>query len=142
MPPRRVMSGWRLTTPTAGRLREPGSDLAWPASTASTLGMRSMRRRCGPCSAPACIPSPAERLQQLAAADSTDANRKAATRLGAPFKVYAGEVSPFRIEVAKRIATRQAATGQLGDESVSAALRAQVRTEVARELFRAEHGRD
>jgi conjugative relaxase-like TrwC/TraI family protein len=44
--------------------------------------------------------------------------------------------------VAKRIATRQAATGQLGDESVSAALRAQVRTEVAREFFRAEHGRD
>jgi conjugative relaxase-like TrwC/TraI family protein len=87
-------------------------------------------------------PLAAERLQQLAAADSTDANMKAATRLGAPFKVYAGEVSPFRIEVAKRIATRQAATGQLGDESVSAALRAQVRTEVAREFFRAEHGRD
>src|SRR5918994_478000 len=87
-------------------------------------------------------PLATKRLQQLAAADSTDANMKAATRLGAPFKVYAGEVSPFRIEVAKRIATRQAATGQLGDESVSAALRAQVRTEVAREFFRAEHGRD
>jgi conjugative relaxase-like TrwC/TraI family protein len=62
--------------------------------------------------------------------------------LGAPFKVYAGEVSPFRIEVAKRIATRQAAAGQLADEPVSAALRAQVRTEVAREFFRTEHGRD
>ena len=72
----------------------------------------------------------------------TDANIKAATRLGAPFKVYAGEVSPFRVEVAKRIAARQAAAGQLADESVSAALRAQVRTEVAREFFRAEHGRD
>jgi conjugative relaxase-like TrwC/TraI family protein len=67
---------------------------------------------------------------------------KAATRLGAPFKVYAGEVSPFRIEVAKRIATRQAAAGQLADESVSAALRAQVRTEVAREFFRNQHGRN
>ena len=78
----------------------------------------------------------------MTAADLTDANIKAATRLGAPFKVYAGEVSPFRIEVAKRIATRQAAAGQLGDESVSAALRAQVRTEVAREFFRNEHGRD
>jgi conjugative relaxase-like TrwC/TraI family protein len=44
--------------------------------------------------------------------------------------------------VAKRIATRQVAAGQLADESVSAALRAQVRTEVAREFFRAEHGRD
>jgi hypothetical protein len=81
-------------------------------------------------------PLAAERLQQLAAADSTDANMKAATRLGAPFKVYAGEVSPFRIEVAKRIATRQTAARQLADESVSAALRAQVRTEVAREFFR------
>ena len=136
------MSGWPPTTPNAERLREPGSALAWPASTASTLGMRSPRSRCGRCSAPACIPSPPRRLEQLAAADLTDTNIKAATRLGAPFKVYAGEVSPFRIEVAKRIATRQAAAGQLADESVSAALRAQVRTEVAREFFRTEHGRD
>jgi TrwC relaxase len=44
--------------------------------------------------------------------------------------------------VAKRIATRRAAAGQLADESVSAALRAQVRTEVAWEFYRAEHGRD
>ena len=72
----------------------------------------------------------------------TETNIKTATRLGAPFKVYAGEVSPFRIEVAKRIATRQAAAGQPADDSVSAALRAQVRTEVAWEFFRAEHGRD
>ena len=84
-------------------------------------------------------PLAAQRLQQLAAADT---NIKSATRLGAPFKVYAGEVSPFRIEVAKRIATRQAAARQLADESVSAALRAQVRTEVAREFFRNQHGRD
>src|SRR5215213_1512654 len=82
------------------------------------------------------------RLEQLGTADLTGANVLAATRLGAPFKVYAGDVSPFRIEVAKRIATRQAAVGQLADESVSAALRAQVRTEVAGEFFRAEHGRD
>jgi conjugative relaxase-like TrwC/TraI family protein len=87
-------------------------------------------------------PLATERLQQLAAADLTDTNIKTATRLGAPFKVYAGEISPFRIEVAKRIATRQAAAGQLPDESVSAALRARVRTEVARESFRTEHGRD
>jgi TrwC relaxase len=50
-------------------------------------------------------PLATKRLQQLAAADLTDTNIKAATRLGAPFKVYAGEVSPFRIEVAKRIAS-------------------------------------
>jgi conjugative relaxase-like TrwC/TraI family protein len=86
-------------------------------------------------------PLATQRLEQLDAADLTAANIMAARRLGAPFKVYAGEVSPFRIEVAKRIATRQAAAGQ-ADESVSAALRARVRTEVAREFFRAEHGRD
>jgi conjugative relaxase-like TrwC/TraI family protein len=79
------------------------------------------------------------RLEQLDAADLTPANMKAATRLGLPFKVYASDVSPFRIEVAKRIVTRQAA-GQLGDDPV--ALRARVRTEVAREFFRTEHGRD
>ena len=86
-------------------------------------------------------PLAATRLQQLGAADLTDANIRAATRLGAPFKVYAREVSPFRVEVAKRIAARHAA-GQRGDEPASAALRAQVRTEVAREFFRTEHGRD
>ena len=66
--------------------------------------MRSPRSRCGPCSAPACILA-VTRLEQLGTADLTDTNIKAATRLGAPFKTYAGEVSPFRIEVAKRIAT-------------------------------------
>jgi hypothetical protein len=81
-------------------------------------------------------PLAAIRLEQLDAADSTDTNIKAVTHLGAPFKVYAGEVSAFRVEVAKRIAARRAAAGQLGDESVSAALRAQVRTEVAKEFFR------
>ena len=86
-------------------------------------------------------PLAAQRLAQMDAADLTEASARAATQLGAPFKVYAGEVSPFRIEVAKRIAARQAAAGQLED-LVSAADRARVRTEVAREFFRAEHGRD
>ena len=81
------------------------------------------------------------RLEQLEAADLTDTSVRAATRLGAPFKVYAGEVSPFRVEVAKRIATRHAA-GQERDEPVSAAARALVRTEVGLEFFRNEHGRD
>jgi conjugative relaxase-like TrwC/TraI family protein len=87
-------------------------------------------------------PLAAERLEQLDDANLTDASVKAATQLGTPFKVYAGEVSPYRVEVAKRIAVRQAAAEQLGDHPVSAAVRAQVRTEVAREFFRAEHGRD
>jgi conjugative relaxase-like TrwC/TraI family protein len=87
-------------------------------------------------------PLAATQLEQLGTADLTDANVQTAIRLGAPFKIYSGDVSPFRVEVAKRIAALQAAPGQLADESVSAAVRAQVRTEVAREFFRTQHGRD
>ena len=87
-------------------------------------------------------PLAAQRLEQLDAADLTDAKVREATRLGAPFKVYAVDVSPFRIQVAKRIAARRAAAEQLGDDPVSAADRARVRTEVAREFFRNKHGRD
>jgi conjugative relaxase-like TrwC/TraI family protein len=87
-------------------------------------------------------PLASQRLEQLDAADLTDASIKAATQLGLPFKIYAGEVSPFQVEVAKRIATRHGPGGQLGDDPVSAADRARIRTEVAREFFRAAHGRD
>jgi hypothetical protein len=87
-------------------------------------------------------PLATQRLEQLGAADLTSENIAEATRLGAPFKVYAGEVSPFRVEVAKRMAARHGAAGQLGDDPASAALRARARTEVAREFFRTEHGRE
>ena len=87
-------------------------------------------------------PLATQRLAHLEAADLTTASVRAAIQLGAPFKVYASEVSPFRIEVAKRIAARHGAAGQLGDDPVSAAVRAQVRTEVGREFFRKQHGRD
>jgi conjugative relaxase-like TrwC/TraI family protein len=87
-------------------------------------------------------PLATQRLDQLDTADLTETNIRAATQLGAPFKVYAGEANPFRVEVAKRIAAQQAVARQLGDESVSAADRTRIRTEVAREFFRAEHGRD
>jgi conjugative relaxase-like TrwC/TraI family protein len=86
-------------------------------------------------------PLAATRLEELEVADLTDAEIQAATRLGAPFKIYADNVSPFRVEVAKRIAAQQVA-GQQADGPPSAALRTQVRTEVAREFFRTEHGRD
>jgi conjugative relaxase-like TrwC/TraI family protein len=46
------------------------------------------------------------------------------------------------VEVAKRIAARQPVAGQSVDEPIFATDRARVRTEVAREFFRAEHGRD
>jgi hypothetical protein len=68
-------------------------------------------------------PLAATRLEQLDAADLTGTNIRAATRLGAQFKVYAGEVSPFRVEVAKRIANRHGA-GQLGKDPAAATDRA------------------
>jgi hypothetical protein len=87
-------------------------------------------------------PLATQRLEQLDATELTDTNVRAATQLGAPFKIYTGEVSAFRVEVAKRLAAQQQAAGQSANEPVSATDRARVRTEVAREFFRAEHGRD
>jgi hypothetical protein len=72
----------------------------------------------------------------------TKADYKAAVRLGVPYKVYAGDISPFRIEVAKRFAEWNEAAGHPGDYPVPAAERARIRTAVGRDFFRAEHGRD
>jgi DNA primase catalytic core len=72
----------------------------------------------------------------------TDTDYKAAARLGNPYKVFKNDISPFRIEVAKRLAAVNEAAGLPGDWPVPAAERAKIRTEVAREFFRAEHGRD
>ena len=72
----------------------------------------------------------------------TEADYKTARQLGTPYKVYENDISPFRIEVAKRIATINEAAGLPGDWPVPAADRAKVRTEVGTEFFRAEHGRE
>ncbi len=82
------------------------------------------------------------RLQQLEGPDLTESDLLAVTRLGAPYRVLEHDVSPFRVEVAKRIAAINEAAGLPGDWPVPAADRARVRTEVAREFFTAEHGRE
>ena len=82
------------------------------------------------------------RIQQFEGPDLTERDLQAVTRLGAPFKILDGDVSPFRVEVAKRIAAINQAAGLPGDWPVPAADRARVRTEVAREFFTAEHGRE
>jgi hypothetical protein len=64
------------------------------------------------------------------------------TRLGVPFKIVDGEVSPFRIEVARRFAVINTAAGLPAGTPLPAADRAQVRTEVARQSFLAAHGRE
>jgi hypothetical protein len=83
----------------------------------------------------------AAQRQQLQGPDLTDRDYLAVARLGAPFKIYASDVPPFRVEVAKRIAELNAAARLPRDWPVPRSERARVRTEVARELFAAEHGR-
>jgi conjugative relaxase-like TrwC/TraI family protein len=86
-------------------------------------------------------PLATQRLEQLGDADLTDANLQAAIRLGMPFKVSDTTPGTFRVEVAKRMAAFNEQAGLPGDWSVPPAERARIRTEVARELFAAEHGR-
>jgi conjugative relaxase-like TrwC/TraI family protein len=81
------------------------------------------------------------RAQQFEGSDLTlDAIEKT-MRLGTPFRVV-DEATRFRVEVAKRIAELNALIGAPADAEVAASSRARIRTEVAREFFRVEHGRE
>jgi DNA primase catalytic core len=82
-----------------------------------------------------------QRQQQLEGPDLSSRDYLAVTRLGAPFKIYANDIPPFRIEVATRIAEMNSAAGLPRDWPVRRRERARLRTEVAAELFAAEHGR-
>jgi conjugative relaxase-like TrwC/TraI family protein len=82
------------------------------------------------------------RQQQLEGPDLSPSDYQDAARLGAPFRVVDGVVSPFRLEVARRMGAIQSAAGLPADAPLPAADRARVRTEVAREFFLAEHGRE
>jgi hypothetical protein len=81
------------------------------------------------------------RQQQLEGPDLTPRNFREVTELGVPFRIVDGVVSPFRLEVARRIAAINGAAGLPADARLAAADRARVRTEVAREFYLAEHGR-
>jgi conjugative relaxase-like TrwC/TraI family protein len=82
------------------------------------------------------------RQQQLEGPDLSLRDLHEVTRLGAPFKIVDGVVSPFRLEVAKRIGVIQTAAGLPADAPMPAPDRARARTAVAREFFLAEHGRE
>jgi len=82
------------------------------------------------------------RQQQLEGPDLSRRDLQEVTRLGAPFKIVEGVISPFRLEVAKRIAAIKTAAGLPADAAMPDADRARVRTEVAREFFLSEHGRE
>ena len=80
------------------------------------------------------------RLRQLERPDLTAQDFGDVMRLGAPFKII-DDATPFRVEVARRIAALNATIGEPVDVTVAAADRARIRTQVAREFFVAEHGR-
>src|SRR5215203_3447303 len=75
-------------------------------------------------------------------ADVTNQDLQDVARLGAPFKIVEGDVSPSRLEVARRYAEIQTAAGLPAGTPLPAPERARVRSEVAREFFLAEQGRE
>jgi conjugative relaxase-like TrwC/TraI family protein len=79
-------------------------------------------------------PLATQRLERLSDDELSDEDIRAATRLGAPFKVRQVEPNRFQVEVARRFA------GQAGSTTALASQR-DIRAEVAREFFQAEHGR-
>ena len=83
-----------------------------------------------------------QRRELLEGPDLSEADLKAVTRLGIPFKVFTSDVTAFQVEVAKRIEDHAASLGHPRDYPVQAADRARIRTQVATEFFRAEHDRD
>ena len=85
----------------------------------------------------------AEQLRAEAAeAGLNEREQETATRLGNPFRVYANDTSAFRIRVAKEVAALNASRGRRSADPIPLADRARIRTQVATELFREEHGRD
>jgi conjugative relaxase-like TrwC/TraI family protein len=82
------------------------------------------------------------RQQQLEGPGLTQHDYRDAAKLGTPFKILDGEVSPFRLEVARRYAAINVAAGLPSGAPLPAADRARVRTEVAREFFLSEYGRE
>ncbi|WP_344203780.1 MobF family relaxase [Aeromicrobium alkaliterrae] len=81
------------------------------------------------------------RIAQLADSAST-ADVKRARQLGTPYKVHEADVPPYRIEVARRLEDLNVAEGRPREAVVSLEERARMRTEVAREYFVREHGRE
>lgn len=74
--------------------------------------------------------------------EPSEAEVKVARRLGTPFKTYFPDVPPFQVEVARRVEELNVASGHPRSSDVGISERARVRTEVAREFFFREHGRE
>jgi DNA primase catalytic core len=83
-----------------------------------------------------------QRSAALEGTDATEADYLDATRLGQPFRVYPDDVSPFRIEVARRLEQLNSSRGLPVRTANSIQDRARIRTEVALEMVRDQYGRD
>ena len=82
------------------------------------------------------------RQQQLEGPELTTQDFQNVALLGAPFKIVDNDLRPFRVEVAKRIAALNTAIGWPPDAAIATADRSRMRTQVAREFFLSEHGRE
>ena len=87
-------------------------------------------------------PLAGQRQDTLTGPEITGRALEWAARLGTPYKTYSPDVSPFRLEVARRLAALNTAQGLPAGRPLPLAVRAGVRSEVGREFFRAEFGRD
>ena len=84
----------------------------------------------------------AQERRALLPDDATPAQVQEVTRLGAPFRVYQSDVPAFQVEVARRIEEFNVARGLPRDDAVSINERARIRSDVGREFFAAEYGRE
>jgi hypothetical protein len=139
---RKVTPVSRLITPNAVRRQTFGSVPTWTGFDGLTAGdsmtSEQMRALFG------CGLHPLAELgqQQLAGPDLSRPDLQEVARLGVPFKIVDGVVSPFRLEVGRRIAAINSAAGLPSEAPLPAADRARVRTEVAREFFLAAQDRE
>jgi hypothetical protein len=83
-----------------------------------------------------------QREELLQGPGLTARDYRAVRRLGVPYKVYNTEATAFQVQVAQRIEDHNASLGHQRDYPVAASDRARIRSQVATEMFRAEHGRD
>lgn len=86
-------------------------------------------------------PLAAQRLEALATPGMSEKELIELTRLGKPYLVYANDISPFRIEVARRLELLNKERGLPRSATVAIADRAVIRTQVAHEMFQEEFGR-
>ncbi len=83
-----------------------------------------------------------QREEQLEGPGLTERDYRAARRLGVPYKVYTADATAFQVQVVQRIGDHLASLGHPRDYPVGPEDRARIRSKVAAEFFRAEHGRD